>query len=308
MDWWDIYIQVPEDTADLVSEYLQHLGSSGVVLHEHAVLEVRDDVQVTAAAPATGWTVLYGAFAADETLSGRVDALQRFLATQRHHTTIPYAKLACQPLRTPDYLTQWQRFFHPILIADRLMIHPPWDTTPVPLTLARLVLDPGQAFGTGLHPSTHMCLVLLAQCLSGPRDGTLLDVGCGSGILSLAALKLGMATAFGVDTDPQTIPVAERNARLNDLQDRVQFRPGSMAMASGQYAVIAANIYLGPLVDMLPQIVQRLAPTGTAIFSGILAHQEAALQAAMRTAGLRVEQRIAEEDWVALAGQHASQG
>jgi ribosomal protein L11 methyltransferase len=306
MHWWDIYVQVPENTAEAVSAYLQQLGSAGVVTYDRSVLSLPGDPCIATGPQAVGWIVLYGAFSVEETFLTRVCALQQFLDASLDETVTPRWQLYCRPLLTLDYLTQWQRFFHPLSIAERLMICPPWENPPLPPSMERLILDPGQAFGTGLHPTTHTCLVLLAQYLSSPQRGALLDLGCGSGILSLAALKLGMATAVGVDIDAQAIAVAEHNALLNSLQDRVQFRPGSLEAVIGRFAVITANIYLGPLVDMLPRIAQHLTPQGYVILSGILAHQEAALRAAMHAAGLVVQHRLAEEEWVALAGQYAA--
>ena len=128
-------------------------------------------------------------------------------------------------------------------------------------------------------------------------------MGCGSGILSLAALKLGLATAVGVDIDAQAVRVAARNAVLNSLQARAQFLHGSVDMVSGQFALLTANIFLGPLVDMMAAFVQRLVPQGWIMLSGILAHQELALRAAMQAAGLEVWQRLEEAGWVALEGQ-----
>jgi ribosomal protein L11 methyltransferase len=212
-------------------------------------------------------------------------------------------KLYCRLLQGHDYLTQWQQFFPPLYIGKRLVIHPPWETPPLSAEMASLVLDPGPAFGTGLHPSTHLCLTLLARRLSGRQHGGLLDVGCGSGILSLAALTLGIDTAVGIDIDAQAVAVAERNALLNGLQDRVQFQHGSVESVAGQFALITANIYLGPLVDMMPPFVQRLAPQGAMILAGILAHQELALRAAMQAAGIEVRARLEEAGWVALEGE-----
>jgi ribosomal protein L11 methyltransferase len=306
MHWWDIFIQVPEGTAEAVSAYLQHLGSTGVVTYERSLLFPPGDPCITTGLGAGGWTVLYGALSVDEAFLTRICALQQFLDAAIGGTAAPRWQLYCRPLPALDYLTQWRCFFHPLAIGEHLLICPPWEDPPLPPTMERLILDPGQAFGTGLHPTTHMCLLLLAQYLSAPQSGAILDIGCGSGILSLAALKLGMATAVGVDIDARAIPVAERNALLNGLQDRVHFRQGSVEAVTGQFAVITANIYLGPLADTMPQMVQRLAPQGRIILSGILTHQEAALQGALSAAGCVIHHRLAEEEWVALAGQHAA--
>jgi ribosomal protein L11 methyltransferase len=304
MQWWDVYVQVPEGVADAVSVYLQHLGSEGVVIYETTVLSPSQESCLCPGPQASGWTVLYGAWPADALLVPRLCALQQFLNTFPDDAAPAPWKLYCQPLRAHDYLTQWQRFFRPLALEERLLIRPPWENTPVPPTMASLILDPGQAFGTGLHPTTRLCLILLIQRLLRQQRGGLLDIGCGSGILSLAALKLGLDTAVGLDIDAQAIQVAAHNAALNALQDRVQFLQGSVETVTGQFAVITANIYLGPLVDMMPLLVQRLAPQGCMILAGILTHQEAALQAAMHTAGLEVERRREAEGWVALQGRH----
>jgi ribosomal protein L11 methyltransferase len=303
MEWWDIYAQVPEGMTDAVSAYLQHLGSAGVVLHEGAVLSPDGTLSVGPPAAVPAWTVLYGAFPHDDALATRICALQQFLDTMPRRAPGQPWKLYCRLLQGHDYLTQWQHFFQPLYIGTRLVIRPPWDTTTLSPDVVSLVLDPGQAFGTGLHPTTSLCLRLLAQRLSGPQAGRGLDVGCGSGILSLAALKLGLATAVGVDIDAQAVRVAARNAVLNSLQARAQFLHGSVNMVSGQFALITANIFLGPLVDMMAAFVQRLVPQGWVMLSGILAHQELALRAAMQAAGLEVRQRLEEAGWVALEGQ-----
>jgi ribosomal protein L11 methyltransferase len=304
MQWWDIYVQVPEPMGETVSVYLQHLGSGGVVIHESAMLSLQGEACLDTSLQASGWTVLYGALPVDEALPVRVCALQQFLNAYPSNIPALLWKLYCRPCPSGDYLTQWQHFFPPLYIAQRLVIRPPWDTSAVPSGIESLVLDPGQAFGTGLHPTTHLCLTLLARCSQLKQHGWLLDVGCGSGILSLAALKLGYERALGVDIDAQAISVAEHNAVLNGLQQRVQFRQGSVEAATGQFAVITANIYLGPLVDMMPALVERLAPQGSILLAGILEHQEAALRAALHTAGLQVHARLVEEGWVALEGQH----
>jgi ribosomal protein L11 methyltransferase len=145
--WWDIYIQVPEGAAEAVSLYLQHLGSAGTVLHDQSVLALSTEPGITAAPPGAGWTVVYGALSVDDTFLTRVCALQQFLDAGIEGAAMPRWKLACRPLETLDYLTQWQRFFHPITIGERLVIHPPWETPVAPASMQTLVLDPSVAFG-----------------------------------------------------------------------------------------------------------------------------------------------------------------
>ena len=187
------------------------------------------------------------------------------------------------------------------------MICPPWDASPVPSHMACLTLNPGPAFGTGTHPSTRLCLLMLIQLAAHYQGGRLLDVGCGSGILSLAALQLGWQSAVGVDIDNQAIAVAMHNAELNGLQDRVQFLHGSWPTVTGQFPCMTANVYLGPLVEMLQPLTRYLAPGGTILLSGLLASQEATMCAAVKDAGLAVQARRVEEGWVALAVRRANE-
>jgi ribosomal protein L11 methyltransferase len=300
--WWNIFVQVPANLSEIVSAYLHDLGSTAVVLHEQAELDPARASHVVTPSDHLPCHVLQGALPADDDLATRVTALQTFL--HRHAMAEAPPRLYCQPLQDNAYLTQWQQFFQPLEIEQRLFIRPPWDTTPVPSGLACLTLEPGMAFGTGSHPTTYLALTLLAQHGAVAPNTTLLDVGCGSGILSLAALALGAHRAIGLDTDAQAIRVAADNAALNNLQHRAHFRHGSWEATAEVFDLITANIYLGPLVNMIHPLAQRLAPQGTLILSGILAFQEQALRTALATARLRVVQRLIKDNWVALSARH----
>jgi ribosomal protein L11 methyltransferase len=185
------------------------------------------------------------------------------------------------------------------------VIRPPWETAAVDPDIACLTLEPGLAFGTGTHPTTSVCLKLLTEHLQAVQGTRVLDVGCGSGILSLAALKLGARAAVGVDIDNQAVMVAQHNAALNDLQHCVRFAHGSWEITEGVFDIIVANIYLGPLLQMIPPLARRLAPHGFLLVSGILETQEEAVVQALGTAALRLRQRAAEEGWVTLMAEHA---
>ena len=304
MQWWDIYIQVPESMSEVASAYLHDLGSSAVVFHEQAVISPQHDPCIETLLQTSEWTVLQGALPLNAMLPMHMAALQQWISTCAQE--VSGVQLYCRPLPDVDYLTQWQQFFQPLCIGERLMIRPPWDTSPLPAHMACLTLNPGPAFGTGTHPSTHLCLTMLVQLAARYQGGALLDVGCGSGILSLAALQLGWHHAMGVDIDAQAIPVATHNATLNALQERVHFRHGSWQVVTGQFPCITANIYLGPLVEMLQPLTRYLVPGGTIILSGLLVSQEATMRAAVKSAGLTVQARLLEEGWVTLAVRRTS--
>lgn len=308
MQWWEIYVQVPEPFSDTIGAYLQELGSEAIVVYDHAMLVPAAPFCLDTTAYDSGWTVLYGALPACSTLADQLMALQRWLNICMDARRSPAWKLCCRLLDNQDYLTQWQQFFQPLTVADQLTIRPSWDTSPLISDVAYLTLDPGLAFGTGAHPTTRMCLHLLVQYQDRYRGETVLDIGCGSGILSLAAVRLGARTTVGVDIDAQAVTIATQNAARNALQEHSRFLHGSWDTVPGQFALLVANIYLGPIIDMLPSCARRLTASGVMILSGIIASQEKALQTSLHDVGLMVQSRLVEDDWVALAVGWTHQG
>ena len=305
MEWWNVYVQMPGPATDAVGAYLDFLGSTAVVIHENAGLSVCDKPGVDPTRYVRGSTVQQAAFAGYDEFLPRLGLLQRFMAAGAGTGTILPWALYCCKLSDQRYLTQWRDFFRPFQVNDRLLIRPSWDTSPVPRDNACLTLDPGLAFGTGMHPTTRMCLEMLAHHARQHGGGDLLDAGCGSGILSLAALRLGLRTAVGVDIDPQAVAAAADNAATNDLQEHVQFFTSWNDAAAGPFDMIVANIFLGPLVEMMQTLRQRLKPGGTLIASGIIAPQEPALTVSLKSAGLCVCSRMLKDGWIALAARSA---
>ena len=303
MAWWNVYAQTPAQAADAVGAYLDLLGSAAVVIHDNARLSVCNKPGADPTRYGRGSTVQQAAFAGYEEFLPQLGMLQRFMAAgSGTDGLLPWALYCCK-LSDQRYLTQWQDFFHPFWVDDRLLIRPSWDTSPVPPQRECLTLDPGLAFGTGTHPTTRMCLEMLAGHAARHSNGELLDAGCGSGILSLAALRLGLGSAVGVDLDPQAVAAAAGNAAANGLQRRAWFFTGWNDAPGGPFDMIVANIFLGPLVEMMHTLRQRLKPDGTLIASGIIAPQEPALTASLKSAGLQICSRMLVDGWVALAAR-----
>lgn len=182
------------------------------------------------------------------------------------HVDYPPAP-AFTELEEQDWVRLTQSQFKPIRITERLWIIPSWESAPQPEAI-NLRLDPGVAFGTGSHPTTRLCLQWLAGSL--PPAATVLDYGCGSGILAIAALRLGAASAVGVDIDPQALVAARDNASQNGVT--AQFHaPGDEP--PGPYRVVVANILANPLIALAPVLAARTLPGGAVVLSGILQDQ-----------------------------------
>jgi ribosomal protein L11 methyltransferase len=220
----------------------------------------------------------------------------------------------------------WKQYYKPILIGERLLILPAWMESPNPDRIA-IKIDPGMAFGTGTHPTTQLCLELmeLLFCHSErPKDAknlqtdektlrfaqsdiNVIDVGCGSGILSIAALKLGADKALGVDIDSESIVNSRENAQTNSIGDELILAVGSVQeILDGKFEfkqaqLVVANI-LAPVIVRLFEagMADLIAPNGAIILSGILFEQEQSVVEAAQAKGLRMNERRQMGDWVAL--------
>ena len=191
-------------------------------------------------------------------------------------------------------LTQSQ--FDPIRVSDRLWIVPSWHVAPDPEAIV-LVLDPGMAFGTGSHPTTRLCLEWLERTVS--TDISILDYGCGSGILAIAAAKLGAKEVLGVDIDLQAVSAAKSNAELNTVSARFE---DSTKEIKGQFDIVVANILSNPLKMLAPALAGHVRPGGWLVLSGILAEQ-AEEMCALYSTYLPTALADSREGWVCLAGQ-----
>jgi ribosomal protein L11 methyltransferase len=201
-------------------------------------------------------------------------------------------------------MSAWKKHYHPIPIGQRLMVLPAWveysDPDRIPVHI-----DPSMAFGTGTHPSTQLCLELLESYVK-PGD-PLIDVGCGSGILSIAALKLGASHALAIDIDQEAMRATEENAVRNGVEDRIEIKPGSVqAVNEFQFSIqqaplVVANILANVIVELFEDGLARLvAPDGLLVMAGILDEQAERVEQAARRQDLHFVERRSSGDWVAL--------
>jgi ribosomal protein L11 methyltransferase len=225
----------------------------------------------------------------------------------------PIGDLQTRLVREEDWAEAWKSHFPVLRIGRRLVIRPTWRRHRAQPGDVVLSLDPGMAFGTGLHPTTRLCLAalealanegLLARGCAPDGTARVIDVGCGSGILAIAAAKLGAGELLGVDTDPIAVEATEANARLNrltgPLPDRIRVRRGSLPSGEGPFDLVLANLIASLLVELAGLLRDELAPSGRILASGIFRDREGDVRAAFESAGLVLGRRWAEEDWVAL--------
>lgn len=199
-----------------------------------------------------------------------------------------------------DFENNWKKYFKSTEIGRRLCICPSWEQYNNKENRKVLKIDPGAAFGTGTHATTAMCLALLDQFIT--PNQTVLDIGCGSGILSIAAVLLGAERATGIDIDPVAVKVARENAALNGLSEKTEFLVGNLnEKITSRYSVVCANIVADVIMVLAPDVPGLLAPGGRFLCSGIIDSRAEEVRAALLRAGLQITNTVTESNWVAFA-------
>ncbi len=212
-----------------------------------------------------------------------------------------------KPVQEVNWAETWKKHYQPVAIGQRLMIVPPWieppDASRIPIRI-----EPGMAFGTGTHPTTQLCLDFLETYT--PQGGDVLDIGCGSGILSIAAVQLGAKQAYGVDVEKPAISAAYKNAEMNGVADQVHFALGSVDTVQAgvfeiaQAPLVLANILAPILMRLLDAgMADLIAPGGSLMLSGILEEQVPMMLAKIQEHGLQSIAQKQVDDWVALVVQ-----
>jgi ribosomal protein L11 methyltransferase len=302
MDWLEISAIVRREHADLAEGLLLAAGALSVTLRDAADAPVLE--------PAPGETPLWPELTVTGLFEGGADPLALLAGL---HDRVPGAEWRVASLADRAWEREWLRDFKPQRFGDRLAVVPSGMAAPHGAVVVRL--DPGLAFGTGTHPTTALCLEWL-DSLGAARgdaaapltDALVVDYGCGSGILAIAALRLGAATAIAVDLDPQALIATRANAEANDVAERVTTcAPEDLrAVLAGRKAdILVANILAGPLRRLLEEFAATLADDGWIALSGILVGQETPLAVDAEPL-FRLEDPAIREDWVRLSGRRKS--
>jgi len=216
------------------------------------------------------------------------------------------------PLINQNWATAWQERYRPISVGENLAVVPTWLDNPYPNRIP-IRMDPGMAFGSGTHPTTQLCLVLLEKSLKENNPGEMIDIGCGSGILSIGAVKLGVEKVLGVDIDPDAVRIAQDNAMTNGVSAAVSFREGSVKdlldreTPSERASLVVANIIAPILTDLLNEgLAELVLPGGKIILSGILKEQLSGIINCLEGAGFVHPEQHQEGDWVGLIAEKPS--
>jgi len=286
--WLEISLQADPVLHDPLSSFLFDLGCTGVVSEDFQDRTLR----------------AYLPFQQDlEGIRSRIDLYLHGL--KEIFPDVPHPVIQFSQVEDQDWDLNWRRFFRPMRVSPRLLILPAWE--PIPKTDAAHIIrmDPGPAFGTGQHPTTRMCLEAMER-VSQRKPWTLLDVGAGSGILSIYGIKLGAEQVLAVDTDPEAIRWAERNIRLNDAAEGIHLSQEPIERVGKKFSIVCANLILGEILRLMSFFLGLIYPGGWLILSGILKDQVREVVDSLSRHGLHPHETLHQEEWacVVAAKEH----
>jgi len=312
MNWLEVSLTVSGELAEAVADVLARFAYSGVMM-EQGVKYTDEEDAGTPTGPITVRAYLEMNDQIEETRQKLEESLY-YLGRIQPLPAASYKQIADQ-----NWMEAWKQHYKPILIGERLVIVPAWMDSPDPNRIP-IRIDPGMAFGTGTHPTTQLCLELMEKIFEDGSSnfvpassivrspGSVIDVGCGSGILSIAALKLGAKSALGVDIDAGSIVNARENADANEIGDELMLEVGSVQeILDGRFTfrkatLVLANI-LAPVIVRLfdAGLAELIEENGVIILSGILDEQASRVIEAAQPKGLRMNERKQMGDWVAFS-------
>lgn len=299
MQWTDIEITVPQAYAGTAEAIATMVANGGIYIEDYSDLEQQ------------AWEIAHVDLIEQELLDKPRDVVKvhMYLAPDENSAEvlplfkerleasgIPY-ELATNGVEQEDWQNAWKKYYHAMDIGKRLAIVPGWEQYDTDRTA--ITMDPGMAFGTGTHETTALCLEVLDERVRGGER--VLDIGTGSGILAIAALKLGAAAAEGVDIDPMCVRTAGENAARNGVEDRLTVLVGDLSdKASGVYDLITANIVAAAILSLAPHVPALLAPGAVFIASGIIDTRKEEVLAGLRAAGLEPFDVREKRGWVCI--------
>ncbi|RME33932.1 MAG: 50S ribosomal protein L11 methyltransferase [Thermoflexia bacterium] len=285
MDWLEVSVETTGEGAEAIAEVLSRFASRGVA------------IEAGPEGLATGLVVVRAYLPVDDELPETRRRLEE--ALWHLSQILPIPEPSFRIVAEEEWAEVWKAHYPVLHLGKHLVIRPSWLSYTPGEGEVVIDLDPGMAFGTGTHPTTQMCLLALEEHV---RPGMrVLDLGTGSGILAIAAAKLGAAYVLAVDNDPQAVAIARQNVRRNGVADRVQVVGGSLPQARGLFDLVVVNILAKVILEMLEQgLAARLKPAGRLILAGFLKSQEEEITRTLGRVGLQVVAQREIDDWITL--------
>ena len=302
MNWTEITVKIPTEYTDIAAAIANMTVPYGIYIEDYSDLEAKAE------------EIAHIDLIDEELINkDRTEALIHIyisecdnaaeaLAFLKERLTAENIPFSCgaEGVNDADWSENWKKYFHATEIGDKLAIVPSWEEYDNKENRKILHIDPGAAFGTGTHATTSLCLSMLENYVA--EGSKMLDIGCGSGILSIASVLLGAETAVGVDIDAQSVKTAKENAELNNLSGKTEYIVGDLAdKISGKYNVVCANIVADVVIRLLVDVRTFMEENAVLLVSGIIDTRENDVLAAAEKHGFKVKEKQYKDNWCAFA-------
>lgn len=302
MNWTEITVKIPTEYTDTAAAIANMTVPYGIYIEDYSDLEAKAE------------EIAHIDLIDEELINkDRTEALIHIyisegdnaaeaLAFLKERLTAENIPFSCgaEGVNDADWSENWKKYFHATEIGDKLAIVPSWEEYDNKENRKILHIDPGAAFGTGTHATTSLCLSMLENYVA--EGSKMLDIGCGSGILSIASVLLGAETAVGVDIDAQSVKTAKENAELNNVSDKTKYIVGDLAdKINGKYTVVCANIVADVVIRLLGDVRAFMEENAVLLVSGIIDARENDVLAAAEKHGFKVKEKQYKDNWCAFA-------
>ena len=314
MKWTEVLIKVDPQAVEAVTDILYGLGAQGVAIDEPVdVQKLREDelywdyIDEKLLENDTEETKIMAYFSEEETnLPEKIAVIKEKIRNLTEFgLSIGSGTVELSNVNQEDWESAWKQYFKPVHVTDRIVVKPEWEEYSPQEGEIVIEIDPGMAFGTGTHETTSMCINQIEKNLKS--GDTVIDIGCGSGILSMAAVLLGAEKATGVDLDPVAVRVALENVELNNLQDKIEILHGNLTDVIREKAdIVVANIMADIILILLEDVREFIKDDGLFISSGIIQEKRAAVEARLLEKNFSIVEVETKGEWCAITAQKKS--
>ena len=305
MDWIEVSIKTTGEAVEAISEMLNSQGANGVVINDPSDLIIKDNDPII-------WDYIdedlksddlsiyvKAYYPEDQQINQKIENIKLSLENIKNYLDAGQCLIQFKKVNEQDWENEWKKYYKPLRIGEKILIMPSWENTEIKDGDVVIVLDPGMAFGTGTHETTKMCIELLEKHCQERKS--MLDIGCGSGILSIVAAKLGFNYVLGIDIDPVAVKVAEENALRNKVEQIVMYKQIIIQnIEIKKYNVVVANIVADVIIDITPTVKGYLSDDGLYIISGIIKDRLNDVKSKLIEENFKIVEEVIMGEWVAM--------
>lgn len=307
MNWTEITVKIAPKAVEMASGVLYATGVGGVSITDSSLLEeserltsawdvLDDDVRQKYEVE---YATLKAYYPPETDIPETLKTIEEGIKSLEGLTDVSGLEISYKEVHEQDWENEWKKYYKPVPVGNRIIIKPQWEEIDDDSRDVVIELDPGMAFGTGTHETTRMCLALLEEFVT--PDSTLLDIGTGSGILSVGAAKLGCGKIVASDIDSVAVKVAKENAQLNGVADKIDIRCCDLTTGiSGKYSIVVANIIADAVIMLSESAANFMADGGVYITSGIIEHRIDDVKEALTKYGFKIDRVVREGEWAAI--------